>query len=68
MDKYGRDGFRAGMGAESVYELLKKIDLEADSVRLKAELLESNGQKRARIIKQLEVVEAFRLSTIVLNG
>ncbi len=62
VDKYGRDGFRAGMGAESVYELLKKIDLEADSVRLKAELLESNGQKRARIIKQLEVVEAFRLS------
>ena len=60
-DKYG-DTFRVGMGAEAVLELLKAIDLEKDSEELKAELAESSGQKRARIIKRLEVVEAFRAS------
>ncbi len=54
--------FRVGMGAEAVQELLKDIDLEQESADLKKELKESTGQKRARIIKRLEVVEAFRES------
>ncbi|MBE5931742.1 MAG: DNA-directed RNA polymerase subunit beta', partial [Lachnospiraceae bacterium] len=60
-DKYG-DTFRVGMGAEAIMELLQAIDLEADSAELKKGLRESTGQKRARIIKRLEVVEAFRES------
>ena len=51
--------FRVGMGAEAIKELLQNIDLEKESVELKEELLNSTGQKRARIIKRLEVVEAF---------
>ena len=61
-DKYGANAFRAGMGAEAVKELLEAIDLDKDSVELKTELKDANGQKRARIIKRLEVVEAFRES------
>ena len=53
------DTFRVGMGAESIKELLQSIDLEAESVELKAGLKDATGQKRARIIKRLEVVEAF---------
>ena len=52
--------FRVGMGAESIKELLQAIDLEAEAAELKAGLRESTGQKRAKIIKRLEVVEAFR--------
>ncbi|HHW69927.1 MAG TPA: DNA-directed RNA polymerase subunit beta' [Clostridiales bacterium] len=58
---YG-DRFRAGMGAEAVKELLQDLDLDAMSKELKAELKEATGQKRVRIIKRLEVVEAFRNS------
>ena len=54
--------FRVGMGAEAIQELLQAIDLEKDSAELKAELEDATGQKRARIIKRLEVVEAFRES------
>ncbi len=54
--------FRVGMGAESIKELLASIDLEKESAELKKGLKESTGQKRARIIKRLEVVEAFRES------
>ena len=54
--------FRVGMGAEAIDELLKAIDLEKESVELKAGLVDSTGQKRAKIIKRLEVVEAFRAS------
>ncbi|MBP3603832.1 MAG: DNA-directed RNA polymerase subunit beta' [Lachnospiraceae bacterium] len=54
--------FRVGMGAEAIKELLQAIDLEAEAVELKTGLKESTGQKRARIIKRLEVVEAFRES------
>ena len=57
-NQYG-DTFRVGMGAEAVQELLTQIDLEKDSVELKAELKTASGQKRARVIKRLEVVEAF---------
>ncbi len=60
-EKYG-NRFRVGMGAESVKELLKAIDLEKESAELKAGLKDASGQKRARIIKRLEVVEAFRES------
>ena len=52
--------FRVGMGAEAIKELLQAIDLETEAVELKTGLKESSGQKRARIIKRLEVVEAFR--------
>ena len=62
VDEWGEDAFRVGMGAEAIMELLKAIDLEKEAESLKAELLESNGQKRARIVKRLEVVEAFRES------
>ncbi len=58
-EKYGSD-FRVGMGAESIKELLESIDLEKDAVELKTALKDATGQKRARIIKRLEVVEAFR--------
>ncbi|WP_167957786.1 DNA-directed RNA polymerase subunit beta' [Anaerosporobacter faecicola] len=60
-DKYG-SRFRVGMGAESIKELLQAIDLEKESKELKRGLKDSTGQKRARIIKRLEVVEAFRES------
>ncbi len=59
--KWGR-GFRVGMGAESIQELLQAIDLEKESAEMRKALKESSGQKRARIIKRMEVVEAFRLS------
>ena len=62
LEKYGRDAFSAGMGAESIKKLLEAIDLEELAIELKAELEESQGQKKARIIKRLEIVEAFRLS------
>ena len=54
--------FRVGMGAEAIKELLQAIDLETEAVELKTGLKDSTGQKRARIIKRLEVVEAFRES------
>ena len=54
--------FRAGMGAESILELLSSIDLEKESQQLKKELYSASGQKRAKLIKRLEVVEAFRNS------
>ncbi len=59
--KWGK-AFRVGMGAEAIQELLKAIDLEKESEELKKGLKESSGQKRARIIKRMEVVEAFRTS------
>jgi DNA-directed RNA polymerase subunit beta' len=60
-EKYG-SRFRVGMGAEAIKELLEAINLETEAVALKKELKGSTGQKRARIIKRLEVVEAFRES------
>ena len=61
-EKYGDSAFRVGMGAESIKELLESIDLERESKELKAGLKDATGQKRARIVKRLEVVEAFRES------
>ena len=62
VDKYGYGAFRVGMGAEAILELLQAIDLEKDSEELRKGLKDATGQKRARIIKRLEVVEAFRNS------
>jgi len=62
IDTYGYGSFRAGMGAESILEILSNIDLEKESVELKEALLDATGQKRAKIIKRLDVVEAFRSS------
>ena len=60
--KMGRHAFRVGMGAESIKELLESIDLEKEYAELQAGLENATGQKRARIVKRLEVVEAFRES------
>ena len=60
-EMYGNE-FRVGMGAEAIKELLQSINLDELSEQLKAELLVANGQKKARLIKRLEVVEAFRKS------
>ena len=71
IDKYGKDAFRVGMGAEAVKELLQALDLDQLSKQLREEIevltsrerdRESEGQKRARAVKRLEVVEAFRAS------
>ncbi|ADQ07592.1 DNA-directed RNA polymerase, beta' subunit [Caldicellulosiruptor hydrothermalis 108] len=60
-EKYG-DRFKAGMGAEAIKELLKEIDLDKLSQELRQELETATGQKKLKIIKRLEVVEAFRKS------
>ena len=60
-EKY-EDDFRAGMGAEAVKELLQDIDLETLSVQLRDELKTASAQKKLRLVKRLEVVEAFRES------
>ncbi|MCR4775680.1 MAG: DNA-directed RNA polymerase subunit beta' [Saccharofermentans sp.] len=62
VEQYGLGTFRVGMGAEAILELLKAIDLDKEAEQLKATLENSSGQKKARIIKRLEVVEAFRES------
>ena len=60
-EKY-EDTFEAGMGAEAVQKLLAEIDLEALSTELHEELEKATGQKRVRLLKRLECVDAFRLS------
>ena len=62
IESYGYGSFRAGMGAESILEILKNIDLEKESEELREALVDATGQKRAKIIKRLDVVEAFRSS------
>ena len=62
VEEWGEGAFRVGMGAEAIKELLTAIDLEKDSLELRTALKDASGQKRARIIKRLEVVEAFRAS------
>src|SRR5699024_4292906 len=57
-DQYG-NAFRAGMGAESIKEILQDIDLEALTKELRADLKGSKGQKRVRIVRRLEAIEAF---------
>ncbi len=60
-EKYG-DAFRAAMGAEAIRELLAEIDLAAMAAELRTEVEEAQGQKKIRLIKRLEVVEAFYTS------
>lgn len=60
-DKYGNT-FTVGMGAEAIKKVLHDIDLEKESVEIKASLKDAVGQKRIRLIKKLEVIESFRLS------
>lgn len=60
-EKYGNT-FKAGMGAEAIKELLDKLDLEKESKELKLQLKDSSGQKKIRITRRLEAVEAFRTS------
>jgi len=61
LEKFGSN-FRAGMGAEAIKELLQNLDLDKLSKELREEVETSNGQKKIRAIKRLEVVEAFRTS------
>lgn len=61
VDKYGNK-FRALMGAEAVKELLQKVDLDKEAKELRRQLKDSSGQKKVRIIRRLEVIEAFRQS------
>jgi len=58
-EKFGHNAFRVGMGAEAIKELLQNIDLDTELAELKEELETASGQKKAKIIKRLEVVEAF---------
>ena len=60
-EKY-EDDFEASMGAEAIKKLLAEIDLDALSAELKEELETASGQKKVRLVKRLEVVEAFRMS------
>ena len=62
IENYGEDAFEVGMGAEAVKKLLDELDLDELSVSLKEELESASGQKKIRVIKRLEVIEAFRLS------
>ncbi|MEG1846054.1 MAG: DNA-directed RNA polymerase subunit beta', partial [Oscillospiraceae bacterium] len=61
VEKYD-DEFKAGMGAEAVKELLKEIDVEALALQLREDLNDASGQKKTRILKRLEVAEAFKQS------
>ncbi len=59
VEKYGKDGFRAGMGGEAIKELLSEIDLEKESKELKAQNEKAKGQKKIKINKKLEIVESL---------
>ena len=61
-EQYGRGTFKVGIGAEAIQKLLRELDLEELSQELREELNSSNGQKRIRAIRRLEVVEAFKKS------
>ncbi len=60
--EYYEDDFEAGMGAEAVKTLLSNLDLEELSVSLRAQMKDASGQKKAKLVKRLEVVDAFRQS------
>jgi len=60
--EYYEDDFEAGMGAEAVKKLLQDLDLDQLSVSLREQLKDASGQKKAKIVKRLEVVDAFRMS------
>ena len=62
VETYGPKAFRAGMGAEAIKELLQAIDVEKEAKELREELLNSTGQRRSKLIKRVEVMEAFLTS------
>ena len=62
IEKYGRGSFKAKMGAEAIRELLENIDVEKLSEEIKKELESASEQKRVKLVKRLDTVEAFRLS------
>ena len=62
ISEFGANSFKVGMGAEAIKELLKQVDLEKEAVELREELETATGQKKTKIIKKLDVVEAFRNS------
>ncbi|MBR1812164.1 MAG: DNA-directed RNA polymerase subunit beta' [Clostridia bacterium] len=62
IEKYDADSFRAGMGAEAIKELLAEIDVDKLCDQLKEEFNEASGQKKSRLLKRLEVIEAFKMS------
>ena len=61
-EKYGKGSFKAEMGAEAIRKLLAEINIEKLSEKLKKELEKASEQKKAKLIKRLDTVEAFRLS------
>ena len=62
VEKYGKDSFKAEMGAEALSKLLKEIDLDKLSEKLKKEIEKASEQKKVKLVKRLDTVEAFRLS------
>ena len=62
VEKYGEDSFVVGMGAEAIKELLAKVDLEKEEVEIRKSLETATSQKRLKLIKRLETIEAFRKS------
>ena len=62
VEKFGKDSFKAEMGAEPIRTLLSEIDLEKLSAKLKKELEKASEQKKAKLVKRLDTVESFRLS------
>ncbi len=61
-EKFGRDSFKAMMGAEAIKELLKQLDLEKEAEKLKKEIAKSEGAKKIKASKRLDIIESFRLS------
>ena len=59
IEKYGSTNFRVGMGAEAIQELLKKVDLKKLDIELKKQLEKASGQKKLKLIKRLETIDAF---------
>ena len=62
IQKYGKDSFKAAMGAEAIEKLLKEIDLEKLSAKLKKEIEKASEQKKVKLAKRIDTVESFRLS------
>ncbi len=62
IEKYGKDSFKAGMGAEALRTLLEEIDLDKLSKSLRKELQNASEQKKAKIVKRLDTVESFKIS------
>ena len=63
IDKYGYGSFKAGMGAEAIKELLMAVDLDKEAEEVKKTIAETNsGQKRAKAVKRIDIIEAFRRS------